>query len=686
MTSPSEKTAAGRGREVAPFGSWRSPLTATLIAEGRVTTMWPQSIDESLYWTELRPSEDGRYVVVRRAPDGGVADVTPPGVSARTLVHEYGGGMYAAFRSADGGESVIFSDQTDQRLYRQDLLGAGDEPAAGGEQRWSLPQPITPQPPEPRAHRYADGRVTPDGRLLVCVRERHESNGTVVNELVMLPTDGSTPPAPVASGHDFYAAPRLSPDGRRLAWIEWDHPRMPWDGTELWVADLAASGGLSGERLVAGGAEESIVQPLWAPWGELQFASDRSGWWNLYRAGGDRPAPQARPLAARAAEFAKAPWVFGLQHSVFLDDGTLVVCFTEEGRDHLAVLEEGEPDRLDSRLREIESPFSVVYSLTPLGDRVGLIAASHVEGLQAAVIDPRSGVCHVAPRGRPIPLDPEYVSRPEPIVFPTADGLTAHANYYPPTNPDFVGPAEERPPLFVISHGGPTSANEAKLDLDIQYWTSRGIAVVDVNYGGSTGYGREYRERLRGAWGVVDTVDCINAARFLVERGDADSERVAIRGGSAGGYTTLNALTRFDFFSAGASLFGLADLETFATGGTHKFESRYLDSLVGPYPEKRDVYRERSPIHHVDDLNCPVILLQGLEDVIVPPRQAEIIVEALRRKRLPYAYLAFEGEQHGFRKAENIIRAQEAELYFYGRVFGFDPADEIEPVPIENLG
>ena len=340
---------------------------------------------------------------------------------------------------------------------------------------------------------------------------------------------------------------------------------------------------------------------------------------------------------------------------------------------------------VESPLRELDSPYTVVYSLTPLGGRAGMIAATHTEGWQAVVLDPASGAAEVVRRGRPVPIDPAYISRPEPIVFPTEGGLTAHANYYAPANPDFSAPDGELPPLLVNVHGGPTSSHDAKLDLDVQYWTSRGIAVVDVNYGGSTGYGREYRERLKGEWGVVDTVDSINAARYLIARGDADPARVGVRGGSAGGYTALNALTRYDFFSAGASLFGLGDLESFATGGTHKFESQYLDSLVGPYPERRDVYRERSPIHHVDDISCPVILLQGLEDAIVPHEQADIIVAALRRKGLPYAYLGFEGEQHGFRKAENIIRAEEAELYFYGRVWGFAPADEIEPVDIENL-
>jgi len=697
------------GPEVAPYGSWRSPVTAKLIAEGGVGIGWPQSVGESLYWTELRPLEDGRYVVVRRAPDGEIADVTPPGVSARTLVHEYGGGMYVAFRGEDGGESVIFSDQADQRLYRQDLRPAGgDAPAA-----WTAPQPLTPKPPAQRAYRYADGRVTPDGRLLMTVRERHEAGGDVVNELVSLPTGAPAEPRLVASGHDFYAAPRLSPDGQRLAWLSWDHPNMPWDGTELWTAALAGDGTLTGERLVAGGTQESILQPLWSPTGELWFASDRSGWWNLYaiavgadgKAAGAKPAsmggaeatatdgaaavPEPCPLVARDAEFVKVPWVFGLQHYVFLADGTLAVSYTEDGGDHLAVLESsaavaGAHDEVT--LRELDSPYTVTSSLASLGDRLGVIAALHTEGSQVAVIDPRTGDREVVRRGRPVLIDPAYISRPEAITFPTEGGLSAHANYYRPANPDFVAPAGELPPLLVNVHGGPTSDHEAMLDLDVQYWTSRGIAVVDVNYGGSTGYGRKYRERLRGEWGVVDTVDSINAARYLVGRGDADPARLGIRGGSAGGYTTLNALTRFDTFSAGASLFGLADLETFATGGTHKFESQYLDGLLGPYPERRDVYRERSPIRHVDDLSGPVLLLQGLEDVIVPPAQADIIVEALRRKGLPFAYIGFEGEQHGFRKAGNIIRAEEAELYFYGRVWRFTPADEIEPVAIENLG
>ena len=681
---------------VAPFGSWRSPVTAKLIAEGGVGIHWPQSVGESLYWVELRPTEGGRYVVVRRSPDGAIADVTPRGVSARTLVHEYGGGMYTPFRNEGGGESVVFSDQRDQRLYRQDL----EERGAGEPGRWTAPVAITPAPPSDRAHRYADGRVTPDGKLLVSVRERHEAGGTVVNELVSLPADGSAEPRIVASGHDFFAAPRLSADGRRVAWLSWDHPRMPWDGTELWIAELAGDGSVSGRRLVAGGPDESILQPLWSPAGDLWYASDRTGWYNLYAvevaedegagadAGTSGDLPRPCPLEIREAEFAAVPWVFGLQHYVFLADGRLVVSFSEGGCDHLAVVDGpagSATAHSEAPLRDLGSPYSAVSSLAPLGGRVALVGATHTQGSQVAVTDPDTADVDVVRRGRPVPVDPTYISRPEAIVFPTGDGLTAHANYYPPANPDFSAPAGELPPLLVNVHGGPTSSHAAMLDLDVQYWTSRGIAVVDVNYGGSTGYGRAYRERLKGEWGVIDTVDAINAARYLIARGDADPARVGVRGGSAGGYTALNALTRHDFFTAGASLFGLADLETFATGGTHKFESRYLDGLIGPYPERSDVYRERSPIHHVDDLDCPVILLQGLEDAIVPHEQADIIVEAMRRKGLPFAYLAFEGEQHGFRKAENIVRAQEAELYFYGRVWGFGPADELEPVLIENL-
>jgi dipeptidyl aminopeptidase/acylaminoacyl peptidase len=723
-TTTGEALRPARDAQVAPFGSWRSPITARLIAESGIGLGLVRAAADSLFWVEMRPLEDGRYVVVRRGPDGAIADVTPRGHNSRTLVQEYGGGMYTA-HAGGGGTMVIWSELSDQRLYRQDVTADGSA---------SEPRPITPEPEAPRALRYADGRVTPDGRTLICVRERHEGDA-VTNELVALPTDGSAAPRMIACGHDFYGAPRLSPDGRRLAWLSWDHPQMPWDGTELWTADLTAAGELAAERRVAGGPTESVLQPDWSPDGRLHFVSDRSGWWNLYRL--DEEAATA--LAPLPVEFAKPAWVFGMQNYGFLPDGRIVAYFSGDGIDGIGLIgsagsggsggllsdggarsadDAGVPAcaREADALRPIDCPLTTFSSLAVLGDEVAVIAGGSATAAALLLLDPLTGALTEVRRSKSVDVDPAYVSAVEPIEFPTryapgsvagplaeelaaverldgvgtvggasGEALTAHALYYPPANADLAGPADEKPLLLVMSHGGPTAAHETLLDLEIQFWTSRGIAVVDVNYGGSTGYGRAYRERLRGNWGVVDTVDCINAARYLAERGDVDPARLAIQGGSAGGYTTLNALTRHRFFAAGASYFGLADLEAFATGGTHKFESRYLDGLVGPYPERADVYKERSPINHVADISCPVIVLQGLEDEIVPPAQAEIIVAALADKGLPYAYLAFEGEQHGFRKAENIVRAQEAELYFYGRVFGFTPADEIAPVPIENL-
>jgi dipeptidyl aminopeptidase/acylaminoacyl peptidase len=699
----------------APYGSWPSPITANRIAEGAIALGWPQAVEETLFWAEMRPREGGRYVIVRRAPDGETADVTPAGANARTLVHEYGGGMYTAFKTAGGGESVVFSAFEDQRLYRQDFA-----------ERWSAPRPLTPEPPAPRASRYADGRPATDGGLLFAVRERHLASA-VVNDLVALPLGGGQavgdePPAVlpeggppvVASGHDFFSSPRPSPDGRLLAGLSWDHPLMPWDGTELWVSAVDEAGRPSAAVLVAGNEGESVVQPLWAPDGDLLFVSDRSGWWNLYRidagelaeaiegagdgtAGGGSPPPRAVAVLPMAAEFAKPHWVFGLQNAVFLPDGRLAAFCSREGLDRLIVIEP------DGTARELDCELTSIGSLVAVGERLAAVGGGPALATGVVLIDPEDGSVETVRSSLSWEPDASYLSAPRPIEFPTAyepgtvtgplldelaakgPELTAHALYYAPHNPDVEPPEGERPPLIVISHGGPTSAAESTLSLSIHYWTTRGFAVVDVNYGGSSGHGRAYRDRLKGNWGTVDTVDCINAARFLAERGEADPARLMVRGGSAGGYTTLNALTRFDAFAAGASYFGLADLEMFVSGGTHKFEERYLIGLVGPYPERADVYRERSPIHHVDAISCPVIVLQGLEDAIVPPAQAEIIVAALRRNKLPYAYLAFEEEQHGFRKAENMVRSLEAELSFYGQVLGFTPADEIEPVEVENL-
>jgi dipeptidyl aminopeptidase/acylaminoacyl peptidase len=617
----------------------------------------PESTDGAIYWLESRPTEGGRYVVVRRTPDGETSDAIPPSFNARTRVHEYGGGSYLV-----QGTTVFFSNFDDQRVYRHDIDGA--------------PRPITPEPAAPAALRYADGRLAPDGRTIVCVRESHK-DGDVVNELVAFPADGSASPSVLASGHDFYSFPRVSPDGRTLAWTSWDHPRMPWDGTELWVAELSPEGALDGPRLIAGGSEESIFQPEWSPDGMLHFVSDRSGWWNLYRREDDTD----ESLAPIEAEFGAPQWVFGLATYAFLPDGRIACAYTSEGIERLGLLRPG-----SGPIEEVEATYlpGALPTLRSREARLTFVGASPTQAPAVVSLDLASGSLEVLARSMEREIERRYISVPRPLEFPTDDGLSAHALFYAPANDDFEGPAAERPPLVVMSHGGPTAQAESSLDPEIQFWTSRGLAVVDVNYGGSTGYGRAYRERLRGRWGELDTADCLNAARHLAKAGDVDAARLAIRGGSAGGYTTLCALAFHDLFAAGASYYGVADAELLAKD-THKFESRYLDGLIGPYPEAAKLYRARSPIHAADRISCPVILFQGLEDEVVPPSQAEEMVAALERNGIPYAYLAFEGEQHGFRRAETIRRTLESELYFYSRILHFEPAEALEPVAIHNL-
>jgi dipeptidyl aminopeptidase/acylaminoacyl peptidase len=627
----------------------------------RLSAAWIES--GTVWWLEGRASEGGRVVLVRHEAGGSPTDVVPTGFNVRSSVHEYGGGAYCIHRGV-----AFCSRFDDQRLYR---IEAGAEPV-----------PITPAV-ESRRHRYADGRITPDGVLWIGVRERHaesDRSADVVNELVVVPTDGSAEPRVIVQGRDFYSTPRISPDGTRLGFLAWDLPWMPWDGCELHAADLAADGSASNVEHVAGvDGAESIWQPEWSPKGNLVFASDRSGWWNLERIGGG----QREALHATAAEFGYPAWSFGSRSFAFLGDGRIVCAYDRAGFTHFAVLdpETGELDELELGLDSFSgSPYVCAEA-----NHAVVIAGSTTSPSGVVLVDLASGALETLRTSVAVSVPDDSFSVPRSIEFPTEGGLTAHALFYPPANPGFESPKGELPPLIVESHGGPTGNATAIFSLGVQYWTSRGFAVVDVNYGGSTGYGRAYRERLNGQWGVVDLQDCVNAAHYLMEEGEADPDRLLIAGGSAGGYTTICALTFTDVFAAGTTYFGIADLEQFGGGETHKFELKYEHTLVGPYPERADLYRARSPIHFTERLSTPMLVLQGADDRVVPPSQAELIVAALRDRGIPHAYLLYEGEGHGFRKAENIAGSLEAELSFYAQVLGFEPSGAIPRLPIEHL-
>ena len=727
------------GPAVRPYGEWPSPVTAESLVAGAagISEVIADPVQPwLLWWAESRPDEGGRTAVMRCDLDGGqTEEVTGEGANVRTRVHEYGGGSWWPH---DG--SLYYVEFADQRLRRLDAPGAE-------------PRLLTAAPPEPGAWRYADGRVTPDGRWCVCVRERHATGMEPANELVAVATDGSQRVETLWAGSDFVMTPRVSPDGSLLAWIAWDHPKMPWDTTRLHVHRLR-DGQLGDEVLVLGDdADRSLCEPGWAagPGDEparLLVCSDHDDWWGLYEV--DLGSGALEPMVAGEFDVATPPWVFGMQRwaaagglvaaAVGMASGDeLVLAQDPVSRPAAGALSEAErrggrersararpwPERPVSAANESGSDAASTRRLSthsrslsgerlayPAGRRMVLadssvasltIARDALEG-PAVLAYAGTGYRHesevVALRvgdgqperrtvrpSRSLGLDPGLLVEPEAIAFPTGpDGTAvAHALYYPPTNPACTGPPGELPPLLVLAHGGPTAAARRQLQLGITYWTSRGIAVVDVDYRGSTGYGRRYRQALDGAWGVVDVEDCVAAARFLADRGDVDPQRLMIRGGSAGGFTVLAALALHDVFAAGASRYGVADLEALAAD-THKFESRYLDRLVGPYPEARDTYLARSPINHLDGFTAPMIVLQGDEDEIVPPSQSEMIVEALEAKGVPVAYLLFEGEQHGFRKAANIVAALEAELAFFGRVLGFTPADDLGELEISGLG
>jgi dipeptidyl aminopeptidase/acylaminoacyl peptidase len=639
--------------QTAPYGSWSSPITSDLIVASSIGLGEILLDGSDVYWLESRPQEGGRTVLVRRAADGALADLTPPvpsggqpAFNVRTRVHEYGGGAYLV-----SARTVYFCNDADQRLYRTE--------------RGTAPVAITPDPGRPRGLRYADGVMDAERRRMIWVREDHTTGAPQpVNTLVDIPLDGSQSQRILQSGRDFYAAPRLSPDGGRLAWLEWDHPNMPWIGCELWVAELAHEGALNRKQRVAGGDDESIFQPEWSPDGALYFVSDRAQdgldgrWWNLFRARGDA----LEPVCPLAAEFGRPQWNFRMSTFAFASAQRLVCCFVQNGVGSLSTI-----DLNSLAARPVATAYQDISSLRSIGGRVYFRGGSPTS--PPAIVELDLAAARTTMVKASTTQDTEayrgYLSVPEPVTFDTEHGLQAYGLFYPPQNVDFAAPAGQLPPLIVHCHGGPTAAASATLSWGKQYWTSRGFAVLDVNYGGSTGYGREFRLRLQGNWGIVDVADCVNGACYLAEvRQAVDPERWAISGGSAGGYTTLAVLTFRKEFKTGASYYGVSDLEALAKD-THKFEARYLDGLIGPYPERRDLYVARSPVHSARLLSVPVAFFQGAEDRVVPPAQAEAMVEALRRRQIPSLYLLFDGEQHGFRRADNIKRALDAELYFY---------------------
>jgi dipeptidyl aminopeptidase/acylaminoacyl peptidase len=641
---------ASTRKQGAACGAWPSPISAAMVAAG-ATPLSQAAIDGAdAFWLAGRASEGGRNTLLRRRGQD-VAELTPAPFNVRTRVHEYGGG---ACLVADG--DVYFSNFADNRVYAVEGDGEPAALTAGG------------------ARRHADFALDRQRRRLLAVREEHlPGQPHPVNTLCAIGFDGSE--TVLAEGADFYAAPRLSPDGSKLAWLSWNHPRMPWQGTELWLADLGADGQPSNPRLVAGGLDESICQPEWSPEGVLHFVSDRSGWWNLYRLVDDA----LQPLCERAAEFAVPHWSFGVSMYGFRSEREIVCTYIENGVSRLAQLSTD-----SGRLQPIANPYQEIRELRVCGSVLVLLGGAPTIPLELARIDLYTGEHEVLARSITELPPAGFLSVPESIDYPSSGNRIAHAFYYPPCNAEFEAPAGSRPPLMVISHGGPTGMASNTLKLATQYWTSRGFAVLDVNYGGSSGFGRAYRDALKGQWGVIDVDDCVAGARTLAARGLVDPERMVIRGGSAGGLTTLCALTFHDVFKAGASYYGVSDLKGL-DDDSHKFESHYNEYLIAPAPESAMLYLLRSPIHHTDQLKRPMIFFQGLDDKVVPPQQSEVMVRALRERGVPVAYMTLEGEGHGFRKADSIVRTLEAELYFYQRIFALVPAAAPAPVAIENF-
>lgn len=638
-------SASTRHQQIADYGSWTSPITARLAASAMPLIDQPSVDGECVYWLESRPAEGGRNTIMELRGDT-KREVLPSAYSARSRVHEYGGACYAVHAG-----TLYFVNQADQRVYRLNLASEA-----------STAQALTP---ENQGYRFADFDIDTRRQRLLCICEHHASSPTQTeNFIAAISLFEPHQLSKVVSGNDFYAYPRMSPDRQQLCWISWDQPLMPWYGCELWLANLDENGDVATPEKIAGNEDEAIFQPQWSPDGALFFVSDRAQWWNLFRhvSGGE---PQA--VCPLAAEFATPLWSLGMSTYGICADQQIVCTFSRNGRWELGII-----DADSGVLIAVKTPYSQVSAVCGHRDQAVFVGAAADTGNQLARLDVATHRCQTL-RDFPLPVATTVLSSPRALTFATSDQQESYAFYYPPHNATYRGPEGQRPPLIVICHGGPTGATSTALNLKTQYWTSRGFAVLDINYRGSTGYGREYRLLLDGKWGVSDVTDVEMGVAHAVNNGLADGDRVAIRGSSAGGYTVLAALVFGDTFKAGSSYYGIGDLETLAHD-THKFEARYLDRLVGPYPRQKTVYQQRSPIHHLDKLNCPVIFFQGLEDKVVPPSQAEAMVAALEQRGLPVHYVAFAGEGHGFRDADNVAKALTKELEFYHQVFSFEPA------------
>ena len=632
-----------------PYGTWESLITSEMLVGGAVRLGEIVTDGDDVWWAESRPDEGGRTVIVRNGKDQ-----TDKKTNVRTLVHEYGG---SAWWVRNG--TLVYSQYLDQRLYRRDKSGDSI--------------PLTPESETQQSYRYADGRITNNEDWYVCVRETHTSSDEEPsNEIVAVPLDGSQQIRVLVSGPDFVSSPRVSKEGDQIAWVQWNHPNMPWDDTQLCIASLEEMV-LSNQKVTKSKAE-SFFQPEWDDQGNLHVVSDRNNWWNLFRVDQSTNEIDLTSLTNIEAEIGLPQWVFGQSRYAFVGDEIWFV-YREAGIDKLATLSS------NGQFEQIKIDATEIESVTNYQD--GIVATVSSWKAESSVMFINSEEVRPLSKTRDLDIGESWFPVPETFTYQTSDSEKAHALFYSPTNPEYEIHENENPPLIVLAHGGPTGSARRQLQLSIAYWTSRGFGVADVDYRGSTGYGRLYRNSLRNSWGLADVEDCVAVAKHLVAQKKVDKNRLAIKGGSAGGFTVLAALTFHDTFTAGASRYGIADLAILAKD-THKFESRYLDRLVGKWPEDEEIYKQRSPIHHIEQLSTPMVILQGSEDPIVPPNQAHLMAKKLKENDIPHALIEFSDEGHGFRKAPNITKAIESELAFFAQIFNFEPFDDLPKICIES--